>query len=470
MVDDSIPVKNQLDRYDWISKAEALIPPEYILPGGVIGFHDRRVHKTTHSELRSGFYGLEDQTILRFQLKHHLPLPPDSGVINDWFKDPDSLHVREIRNMETLREIYFSGFIPLIYRSNASERLILMEHAEGKSMRQILREQTESLGTTTDEGALDSLQSERKRSLYELVGHVAYLVGIANSSSSLDKIEASYYREESPRFIQARSALQLENLRRIFALRKLSIPSDLELRVSSLQDILKNFTLRDVYCHGDLNAEHIIIPTAGSAVSNNPYGLRGKVLDWETFGLGKEPDDLSSALIIEPIGRSAIIKEREFSNLIFAYLAMSHAAQVGDPERFKSLFTSSNGESKAYLTEKRFMSEEEIAHFVLGVFAYAINKNIELAARPRKKRKLELKRQRRFEQPLEELFESLQHYQRHFFLCGDQQNMIRNYFYEFGKLLNGSRFTHIPENTLNCIKEAPVGAFAGEEIPRIRLD
>jgi len=325
--------------------------------------------RTNHAQLIDATLKREDDYELSVVAKRYLHMGRSTGKYHKLFNNPNSLQSRESRNLNNITDISGSGKVPASHLVDTDNNMSVIKRIHGESSWIKLVNIVKQL---EDKPTSKLLYGEMKSVLYEFVGGIARFVGSVNAyHEEFHQKYPSYYRE-AKEFSAANEQLLKENFR------KLMVPKKSTSRIDDLVGKLwglkkKAFHDRELFVHGDFHANHLIIPDQyATEEEKEPV-----TIDLETFHIDYESTDLGSALVIHPIGNNYIIRGGEFSNLINRYLALEHAYEKKDDEAITVLKQAENGEFAEYLRETK-LGKEEYNNFLLGVFANAMVKQLQL--------------------------------------------------------------------------------------------
>ena len=343
--------------------------------------------------------------------------------------------------------------VPGLYVQNGIYNLAVWSYVGGESYWQKLVQ----IGKKLDQNPEDSsLQKERCQILYNLVEQVARFVGSCNANRLKLKNEYPGYTTDSEKIISANKEVFRENIYKLAKARdNKELQESLDFYLERLWDLGDCFNVRKIFVHGDLNPSHIIEEVL-------PDGQKQtKIIDGETFRIDDETTDISSALIIRPLGSNYIIRSRELPDLFKRYLALEHAYESKDREAITNLQAARNGAFNTYLISRTQMNEEKYSNFVLSFFAQAITKNINLAAT----RKKDDPYNERDAEYLRELFEEVSHFNSFFNQCTNPTK-VRDFFYLMGKVLHEAKYITFADDFLYQIKNGTIAGKIETQMPQ----
>ncbi len=395
----------------------------------------------------------------QFVVKRYISVRSEDTMY-DLVHHPDFLFTRELRNLDLIRKITRAGLVPTVCASSNIHNLIVMEHLPGKSYKeQLIRVHQES---EQGEGSPDH-RIEFQEFLYRGVQQVARFVGTCNSRRERFFEAHDGYEREAGILQQAQQQLFKEHLLRAVYLFDPQLSKEvpysrqvaydhlttkginLDKRLSELNEMSTGFGTKSKLVHGDLNPDHL---------------KERKILDLEKFGPGDEVDDISSFCVVSGAGNNRIIESGELGHILNRYLAFEHAYETRNGGEVKYLEQCKNGDFLDYTAQK--MAAPEYANFMLNFFAYAIRKNIQLAALYGRSRN----GGETGPNHVYELFQEVLLLDNSWTDHCSNPTQVRDYFHAGGSLLHDLSIVQFPNGFLARLKEGTAARDIGRAMPK----
>ena len=340
--------------------------------------------------------------------------------------DPRILSFRESSNMAMVGQILGQGFAPEMLHAVPNQKLFYMSKVEGPSY-------LERIVNAAPKGRLGVIS--------DLVRVVARFVGTATAHKKefLDEYDFAEDRD-------LREGRRFNTLGRRIQRIATAVQIKSESRLRTLHELWPKFGLKEVMAHGEANSAHYFRSTGGTIA-----------IDWESLGLYDQPRDLCDALIIGAIGPNQLLDGRNFADLVFKYLAYEHAYGLSDLRETEEVLiqieTLDEFNLPRYLQRETGLDQEAYGNFMLGLYAMAIEKGIQLANTSSADRF-------DIEYTLERLFDRVANSQEHFYDSTNPKE-LREYFSILGELLTESGYIKIGGPTLDKIAKGESPSVEG---------